>query len=218
VKATPLLATPFTFTTTFPVVAPAGTDVAMLVALQLVTVAVVPLNVTVLVPCVDPKFAPVIVTAVPTGPEVGFRPVSEGAEPVFAGPELGVPAQLAAVNESASVIARRRFCVPVLIKNYLRNPNQKHIPTRNFKDANSSAQICAFPKRLIQLAGIMLSVARIDYSCTKVQSSDRSLAVLKTSLWAGRPHFRRGQTIVAPPLTCFRFLLYSSPLTPPTPR
>src|SRR6201981_2155120 len=78
VKLTPLLATPPTTTTTFPVVAPLGTDVAMLVALQLVTVAAVPLNVTVLVPCVDPKFVPVIVTAVPTGPEVGDRLVMLG--------------------------------------------------------------------------------------------------------------------------------------------
>src|SRR5260221_8194843 len=44
-----------------------------LVADQLVGVAAVPLNVTVLVPCVAPKFVPVIVTAVPTGPFVGDR-------------------------------------------------------------------------------------------------------------------------------------------------
>jgi len=50
VKLTPLLATPPTVTTTFPVVAPAGTGVTMLVALQLVGVAAVPLNLTVLVP------------------------------------------------------------------------------------------------------------------------------------------------------------------------
>ena len=50
VKFTPLLATPPTLTTTFPVVAPLGTVAAMLVAFQLVTLAVVPLNVTVLVP------------------------------------------------------------------------------------------------------------------------------------------------------------------------
>ena len=40
----------------------------MLVADHVVGVAVVPLNVTVLVPCVAPKFVRVIVTAVPTGP------------------------------------------------------------------------------------------------------------------------------------------------------
>jgi hypothetical protein len=78
VKFTPLLATPPTVTTTFPVVAPAGTEVAMLVALQVVTVAAVPLNVIVLVPCEDPKFVPVIVTGVPAGPEVVDRLVIEG--------------------------------------------------------------------------------------------------------------------------------------------
>ncbi len=78
VKGTPLLATPTTVTTTFPVVAPAGTGATMLVALQLVGVAVVPLKVTVLVPWDAPKFVPVIVTEEPTGPEVGLRPVMFG--------------------------------------------------------------------------------------------------------------------------------------------
>jgi hypothetical protein len=78
VKLTPLLATPPTVTTTFPEVAPAGTAVPMLVALQLVAVAAVPLNVTVLVPCAAPKFAPVIVTDAPTNPDVGFRLVRLG--------------------------------------------------------------------------------------------------------------------------------------------
>ena len=50
VNAEPLLEIPPTFTTTFPVVAPVGTEVAMLVALQVVIVAVVPLKVTELVP------------------------------------------------------------------------------------------------------------------------------------------------------------------------
>ncbi len=51
----------------------------MLVADQLVGVAAVPLNVTVLLPCVAPKLVPVIVTAVPTGPLVGDRLVRVGA-------------------------------------------------------------------------------------------------------------------------------------------
>src|SRR2546427_4584529 len=79
VKLTPLLATLPTVTTTFPVVAPAGTGATMLVALQLVGAVVVPLNVTVLVPCVAPKFAPAIVTDAPTNPEVGFKLVMLGA-------------------------------------------------------------------------------------------------------------------------------------------
>jgi hypothetical protein len=50
VKLTPLLAWLDTVTTTFPVVAPLGTGTTMLDALQLVGVAVVVLNLTVLVP------------------------------------------------------------------------------------------------------------------------------------------------------------------------
>lgn len=73
VKLTPVLATPPTVTTTLPVLAPEGTGVWIDVALQLVGVAVIPLNVTVLPPCVAPKFVPDIVTTVPTAPEVGDR-------------------------------------------------------------------------------------------------------------------------------------------------
>jgi hypothetical protein len=51
----------------------------MLVALQLVAAAVVPLKFTVLVPCVAPKFVPVIVTAVPTAPDVGDKLATVGA-------------------------------------------------------------------------------------------------------------------------------------------
>jgi hypothetical protein len=78
VKARPLLARPPTVTTTLPLVAPAGTGTTMLVADQVVGVAVVPLNVTVLVPLVAPKLAPLIVTTVPAGPVVGDRLVSVG--------------------------------------------------------------------------------------------------------------------------------------------
>src|SRR5713226_3634217 len=86
VKPTPLLATPPTVTTTLPVDAPAGTATTTLVALQLVGTAATPLNFTVLVPCVAPKFAPLIVTDAPTNPEVGFRLVILGAETVTVKP------------------------------------------------------------------------------------------------------------------------------------
>jgi hypothetical protein len=79
VKGFPLLATPETVTTTFPVVAELGTVTPMLVPLQDVTDAVVPLNATVLVPWVVPKFVPVIVTAVPTGPKLTDNVVIVGA-------------------------------------------------------------------------------------------------------------------------------------------
>ncbi len=77
VKFTPLLFTPLANTTTLPVVAPLGTVTPILVALQLPTVAAVPLNET--VPCVEPKFVPVIVTAAPTAPVVIDKLVMLGA-------------------------------------------------------------------------------------------------------------------------------------------
>jgi hypothetical protein len=78
-KLTLLLATPPTVTTTPPVVAPVGTVATIEEAPQVViVVAVVPLNVTVLVPCVPPKFAPVIVTEAPTAADVGDKLVMLG--------------------------------------------------------------------------------------------------------------------------------------------
>ena len=79
VNAAPLLASPDVVTTTFPVVAPFGTGVMMLVELQLVGTATIPLKVTMLEPCVAPKLVPVIVTEVPIDPEVGDRLVMLGA-------------------------------------------------------------------------------------------------------------------------------------------
>src|SRR5260221_13185637 len=76
VKLTPLLAWPPTVTATAPVVAPLGTGTTMPAALQLVGVAAIPLNVTVVVPRVAPRFAPVIVTGVPTPPDDGGRVVT----------------------------------------------------------------------------------------------------------------------------------------------
>jgi hypothetical protein len=68
----------------------------MLVAVQFVegeTVAAVPLNLIVLVPCVEPKFEPVTVTEVPTAPDVGEGAVMLGAATtVNALPALVTPA------------------------------------------------------------------------------------------------------------------------------
>jgi hypothetical protein len=110
VKFTPLLATPPTVTTTFPVVAPAGTAATILVALQLVAAAAVPLNVTVLVPCVPPKFAPVIVTDAPTNPDVGFRLATLGTSGFpppgfeFATPLQPDPASASAASKTKSLL------------------------------------------------------------------------------------------------------------------
>ena len=95
VKLKPLLAWPPTITTTLPVTAPVGTDVTMLVPFQLVGVDCTPANVTVLVPCVPPKFAPEIVTCVFTAPEPGATLLRFGVTDGLTG-GLGAPG--AAVN------------------------------------------------------------------------------------------------------------------------
>lgn len=74
----PTVDRPFTVTTTLPVVAPLGTGTMICDAPQFVGVPDTPLKVTVLVLCVEPKFVPVIVTEVPTPPEVGEIPVMLG--------------------------------------------------------------------------------------------------------------------------------------------
>src|SRR5207244_4251764 len=73
VNDAPALATPLAVTTTLPVVAPAGTGATIEVALQLAGVATVPLNVTALVPWVEPKLPPAMVTDAPTAPELGDK-------------------------------------------------------------------------------------------------------------------------------------------------
>jgi len=62
-------------TVTFTVAAPTvtlGTSAVILLSLQLVIFAAVPLKVTVLLPCGDPKPAPEITTGALTGPLLGF--------------------------------------------------------------------------------------------------------------------------------------------------
>src|SRR5260370_42111514 len=59
-----------------------GTVAVICVLLQLVTdVVCAPLKLTVLVPCVAPKFDPVIVTDVPIPPNSGDTPVTKGVVP-----------------------------------------------------------------------------------------------------------------------------------------
>jgi len=104
VKLNPLLVVPPTVTTRLPLVAPEGTVATIDVGLQPVAVAANPLNVTVLAPCVAPKFVPVIVTDVPTGPELGDKLVTVGPVPgtVKLTPLLTVPL---AVTTTGPVVA-----------------------------------------------------------------------------------------------------------------
>ena len=93
VNGEPLLDVADTVTTTLPVVAPAGTGVTMLVLLHVPGAAAVPLNVTLLVPCVAPKLVPVMVTLSPAAAAVGERLliVGGGTNTVNAVPALGTP-------------------------------------------------------------------------------------------------------------------------------
>ena len=73
-KVLVLLARPLTVTTTGPELAPTVTGNVMLPLLQLETTpALTLLNVTVLPPWLAPNPLPVIVTEVPTAPELGDR-------------------------------------------------------------------------------------------------------------------------------------------------
>jgi hypothetical protein len=74
----PLLARPPIVTTTFPVVAPGGTGAFIDVFVQFVGADVTPLKLTLALWPV-PKLLPLIVTVVPTAPEVGDRLVIDGA-------------------------------------------------------------------------------------------------------------------------------------------
>ena len=124
VKLIPLLATPLAFTTTLPVVALVGTVATICVAVQLpIDVALAPLNVTVPLPCVEPKFVPVIVTDAPTGPDVVDRPVMLGAgttvkaEPLLATP-LTVTVTLpvvAAVGTVATILVDDQLPIDVTV-------------------------------------------------------------------------------------------------------
>src|SRR4029077_10491812 len=101
-KRTPLLdIPPAAVTTTFPVVTPLGTCATMLVELQLLTVAGTELSVTLPLPCVAPKFVPVIVNDDPKPPPAaGVTLVIAGAEvtvnvvPLLATPPAAVTTTL----------------------------------------------------------------------------------------------------------------------------
>jgi hypothetical protein len=78
-KNTALLGWPAAVTVTSPEVVPVGTEATILVLLQLVGVAVTPLNCTVLVPCDKPKLVPVMVTEVPIFPAFGVKLLMAGS-------------------------------------------------------------------------------------------------------------------------------------------
>src|ERR1700739_4950483 len=109
----PLLARPLTVAMTLPVVAPEGTGAVMLVALQKGGVAVTPLNFTVLVPCVLPKFVPVITTEVPVTPDAGLSPVIVGVVPPV--PFAALKAARPAAHSSAEPSVTLAVVAPAIL-------------------------------------------------------------------------------------------------------
>ncbi len=82
-------------TTTFPVVTPTGTVATNVVAFTKLTVAAIPLNVTVELP-VNP--VPVMVTSVPVEPEVGAMLVTECGQTT-----VDVPSKIKLSNPARSL-------------------------------------------------------------------------------------------------------------------
>ena len=87
-----LLPMPPTTTRTGPVVAKVGTVAVICVSDQDVAVAVVPLMVTVLVPCVEPNPLPLICTGVPGSPLTGLNELTATAATLKETEELLEPA------------------------------------------------------------------------------------------------------------------------------
>jgi hypothetical protein len=117
VNVEPALAAPFTVTTTGPLVAPAGTSAVMLLAFHAVTDAVVPLNLTVLAPCVAPKFEPAIDTACPTMPDVGDSDeIDGGGTTVNVTPAL---AWLLTVTTTGPVVAEGTVAVMLFMLQFV---------------------------------------------------------------------------------------------------
>lgn len=69
---------PFSVSEIFPVVAPSGTTVVMLVEVAALTMAVTPLNATILLAGVALKFEPLIITVAASAPLDGLKVVMVG--------------------------------------------------------------------------------------------------------------------------------------------
>ena len=107
--------TEFTATEIVPVVAPVGTVVVILVAVEVVTTAVVPLNFTILFAGAVLKFVPVIVTVASTAPLNGLKLVMVGGGSVTVKLEELVAVRELTVTEIAPVVAPVGTVVVILV-------------------------------------------------------------------------------------------------------
>jgi len=113
-----LLVRPLTVTRTFPEVAVPGTGTIMLVGVQLVGVPAVPLNVTELLPWLEPKFVPVIVTAAPAKAVFGDKPAIVGAM-MGAAKVVETLSKVAVASDEVSLLVTASptytFCVMLMV-------------------------------------------------------------------------------------------------------
>ena len=156
-KGDPLLATPNTVTTTLPVVAAFGTVTVMLVELQLVAVAAVPLKVTVLEPCacVVPKFVPVMVTDDPTAPEIELSEVIVGGASTTSEAVLLVaPAPLSVELIALVVLVTVPATVPVTLMLKVQDPLAASVaPDKLTKEEAATAVIVPPPHEPLRPLG-----------------------------------------------------------------
>jgi hypothetical protein len=97
-----------------PDVAPEGTVVTIVVLVALVTVAVVPLNLTVLLAAVVLKPVPVIVTVAPMTP-------LDGEKAVMASDDAPQPAKTSAANRRITAKQRRKPSTLFMMFSFLKN-------------------------------------------------------------------------------------------------
>jgi len=114
VKGTALLGPSPTATTTGPLMAVGGTGTTMLLALQLLGVAVTPLKVTVLSASAVPKFVPAIVTDVPAVADAGVMPAILGEGSTVKSIPLLEPANTGPLVAPAGTKVYRRLLSPPL--------------------------------------------------------------------------------------------------------
>jgi hypothetical protein len=213
VKPTPLLATPPTAMTTLPVVAPAGTGTTMLAALQLAGVAVTPLNFTVLVPCVAPKFAPLIVTDVPTTPDAGFRfvilgggppPVLPGLKAAKTAPQLSGAPRVAPADTVPATVCIRSSAMSLV-----------------FGGAGTLASM-ANPLPAVKVAGFAVKMALSNNSPFHVVAAFALFgdalvpcpaAVISSELAVAIPEYSRIANLSVPRIVSDTVIVFAPPLT-----
>jgi hypothetical protein len=187
VNVTPVLATPpAAVTTTAPVVAPVGTVATIWLALQLVIVAVLPLNVTLPFPCVGPKFEPAITMEDPIAPVFGVRELMlGGGVTVNSTPLLAAPLTVtttfpvvAPVGTGAVMLVELMLLIVALVPlnvTVVVDVVPKPLPAITIAEPTAPV----FGVRLL-MTGAAASARRGKNNCTKIVAAVRCNSLIQT--------------------------------------